>query len=528
MVIVKKIKFYQYIDRYMLEGLTSLSLLDLTENRIITIEQNALSSLVLATVQITLDKNPLTHLNGNMLKGGKKGTLRIYNIVSFGADVESPTNTFNTSQYGTIDIYNCGITVLRTNGMFTGAFTVKTLNMVRCKINTIESFALKDMISLKYLNLERKEITSLGTNTNSFDGLVQLLDVNMNWNKMTEFPEFIDSYQSLLNMKINSNKLYAIREGQLAAYTVLETLALERNPFINITSDNWIGLNNVVLELSITFPTTTYVPDNFFLYLTKLQNVILNEASVIPFLITSFPDADKFILNKFKGGPNQLTPEHFIGNETTRTVPITTFLIDCDENKLQYIPDESLALLISVNSLTVIRCKMTTFPDLSAIGDTVEYVDLSKNAISFDTLTTDKLHGLGRLKVLKLDDCGMLDFLWEGMPLMPNLKEFYFNSMQILRDVVAEYIKPPLILDNFEVAGSGSYNCTTDMCWVKTLEEEGFYPGNPNIGIKKQIYPATVSPCRAQSFPYWKQKSRYYGQTWDSIAKECLCSGNYN
>ena len=56
----------------MLEGLTSLSLLDLTENRIITIEENALSPLVLATVQITLDKNLLTHLNGNMLKGGKR------------------------------------------------------------------------------------------------------------------------------------------------------------------------------------------------------------------------------------------------------------------------------------------------------------------------------------------------------------------------------------------------------------------------------------------------------------------------
>ena len=87
---------------------------------------------------------------------------------------------------------------------------MKTLNMVKCKINTIKSFALKDMISLKYLNLEGNEITSLGTNPNSFAGLMQLLDVNMNWNKMTEFPEFIDSYQSLLNMKINSNQLYAI------------------------------------------------------------------------------------------------------------------------------------------------------------------------------------------------------------------------------------------------------------------------------------------------------------------------------
>ena len=303
-------KFYQHCDRYMLEGLTSLSLLDLTENRIITIEENALSPLVLPTIQITLDKNLLTHLDCSMLKGGKKGTLKIYNIGSFGADIDTPTNTFNTSQYGTIDIYNCGITVLRTNGMFTGAFTVKTLKMVKCKINTIESFALKDMINLRYLNLEKNEITSLGTNISSFAGLVQLLDVNLNGNELTDFPEFIDSHQSLRNMKINSNKLYAIREGQFAAYRSLQILMLEKNPFINITSENWIGPNNVILELSITFPTSTYVPDAFFLHLKKLQIVILNEASVIPFLITSFPDAEKFILNGFNGGPDQLTPEH--------------------------------------------------------------------------------------------------------------------------------------------------------------------------------------------------------------------------
>ena len=519
----------------MLEGLKALSLLDLTENRIISIEENTLSPLILSTVRIILDKNLLTHLDGSMLKGGKKGTLKIQGISGFGADVESPPNTFNTSQYGTIDIYNCGITVLRTNGMFTGAFTVKTLKMVKCKISTIESFALKDMISLKYLNLEGNEITSLGTNISSFTGLVQLLDVNLNDNELTEFPEFTDSHQSLLNMKINSNELYAIREGQLAAYSSLQILMLENNPFINITSENWIGPNNVVLELSITFPTTTDVPDDFFLYLTKLKIVTLNEATSIPFLITSFPDAEKFTLIGFKGGPNQLTPEHLIGNsghlienenETTRTdnISLTTLLIDGDNKQLQYIPDESLALFIALTNLTVIRCQMTIFPNLSTIAATVEYVDLGENAISFDTLTIDKLHGLDRLKVLKLDDCGMMDFLWEGMPSMRNLKEFHFNSMEILRNFT-EYIKPPLILDEFQVAGDGSYNCTMDVCWVKSFEQEGVYPINPHTGLRNKIFPDIASPCNSQTFPNSKQKSRYYGQSWGSIAKECLCSG---
>ena len=521
----------------MLEGLKALRFLDLTENRIITIEENALSPLVLSTVRIILNKNLLTHLDGSMLKGGKKGILRIYNIAGFGADVESPTNTFNTSQYDTIDISNCGITVLRTNGMFTGAFTVKTLNMVKCKINTIESFALKDMIHLQYLNLEGNEITSLGTNITSFAGLVQLLDVNLNQNEFTEFPEFIDSYQSLLNMKINSNKLYAIREGQLAAYSSLQMLMLEKNPFINITSENWIGPDNVVLELSITFPTTTNVPDVFFLYLTKLKIVMLNEATSIPFLITSFPDAEKFVLNRFKGGPNQLTPQHLIGNsehlignenETTRAanISLTTLLIDGNNQQLQYIPDKSLALFIALTNLTAIRCQMTIFPNLSTIAATIEYVDLSENAISFDTLTIDKLLGLDRLKVLKLDDCGMMDFLWEGMPSMQNLKEFHFNSMQILRNFT-EYIKPPLILDEFQVAGDGSYNCTMGVCWVKNFEEEGVYPINPNTGLRNKIFPDIASPCNSQTFPNSKQKSRYYGQSWGSIAKECLCSGKW-
>ena len=124
---------------------------------------------------------------------------------------------------------------------------------------------------------------------------------------------------------------------------------------------------------------------------------------------------------------------------------------------------------------------MTSFPNLSAIAETIEYVDLSKNELAFDTLTLDKLRGLGRLKVLKMDDCGMKDFLWKGMPHIPNLKEFYFDSMEVLRNFT-EYIRPPLVLDEFDVVGT-SYNCTVGMCWVKTFDSEGFYPSNPNTGL---------------------------------------------
>ena len=208
-------------------------------------------------------------------------------------------------------------------------------------------------------------------------------------------------------------------------------------------------------------------------------------------------------------------------------ISLKQLLIDGDNKQLQYIPDESLALFITLTNLTVIRCKMTTFPNLSTIAATVEYVDLSRNAISFDTLTIDRLHGLDSLKVLKLDDCGRLDFLWEGMPSMPNLKEFHFKSMQIIRNFT-EYIKPPLILDEFQVAGDGSYNCTMDMCWIKNFEQEGVYPINANTGLRNKIFPDIASPCTSQTFPDSKQKSRYYGQSWGSIVKECLCSGEWN
>ena len=511
----------------MLEGLTSLNLLKLAENSITVIEENGLSPLLNPGVQIILDKNPLTHLDGNMLKGGKKGTLQIHNIDSFGATVESPANTFNRSQYGNIDIYKCGINILKTNGMFAGAFTVERLNIVKCKINIIESFALKDMIKLKYLNLEENAITSLGTNTSSFAGLVQLLNVNLDLNKLTEFPEFPDSYNSILSMKLSYNKLYAIREGQFADYTSLKDLTLERNPIINVTNESWVGLDNVIHEASLTFPSSTVVPEKFYLYLTELRNVILNEVSFIPFLITSFLKAEKLTLYKFKGGSTQLTPDHLIGNTTTKTIQITDLLIDCDRYSLKYIPDETLSLLVKITNLTVVRCQMTTFPDLSLIATTLEYVDVSENKISFDTLAMNKLQALNNLKVLKLENCGMLDFLWEGMPNMPNLKVFNFTSMEILRNFT-DYIKPPLILDDFQVSRNFNYNCTVDMCWIKLLEEQGFYPANPHIGVRDAIFPDGDTPCRAMDFPVKKQTSRYFKQPWGTIPKQCLCSGISN
>ena len=509
----------------MFEGLGSVTLLDLTDNDITLIEENALSPLVNSKIEIILDKNLLTHLDGNMLKGGKKGTLRLHNVPNFGAKVESPSNTFNTSQYGTVDFYKCGITALRTNGMFVGAFTVQTLNMVECKINTIESFALKDMINLKYLNLERNLITSVGTNSSSFAGLIRLLEVNLNSNKFTEFAGFINSYQSITKMELNANKFYAIKEGQFAAYIALTVLMLEGNPFINITTGNWIGQNNQVQEMSITFPPATLVPDNFFLYLVNLKTVILNEATVIPFNLTSFPNAEVFALKKFRGGPGQLSPEYLTDNSGNNTghITITTLLIDGGNSQLQYIPDETLSLFTALKNLTAVKCRMTSFPNLSTIAETIEYVDLNKNELAFDTLTLDKLRGLSRLKVLKLDDCGMKDFLWEGMPHVPNLKEFYFDSMEVLRNFT-EYIRPPLVLDEFDVAGT-SYNCTVGMCWVKTFDSEGFYPSNPNIGLRSRIFPNYVSPCSAMIFPHPEQKSRYHAKTWGSIAKECMCSG---
>ena len=507
----------------MFEGLGSLHELDLTDNDIIAIEENSLSPLMYSKIEIILDKNPLTHLDGNMLKGGKKGTLKLYDVPNFGTNIESPKNTFNTSQYGEIEIYNCGITALKTNGMFAGAFTVQSLKMERCKISTIESFALKDMINLKYLNLERNLVTSIGTNSNSFAGMIHLLEVNLNSNKFTEFPEFIHSYQSLTKMELNANKFYAIKEAQFAAFIALEVLTLEGNPFINITEANWIGENNKVREFSVTFPASTEVPDDFFLYLTSLKTVLLNDASTIPFYLTSFPNAETFALNRFKGGPSKLSPQYLVGNNTGHIV--VTKLLFNGENKqdLQYISDDSLELFTTLKNLTAIKCRMTIFPNLSIVAGTIEYVDLGNNRLSFDTLTVDKLQGLSRLRVLKLDDSGMVDFLWEGMTQMPNLKEFYFDSMQVLRNFT-EYIRPPLELDEFDVAGD-SYNCTVDMCWIKTFEAEGFYPSNPNTGLTSRIFPNYVSPCSAMSFPNPKQKSRYHGKTWGSIGKECMCSG---
>ncbi|XP_041712078.1 extracellular matrix protein 2-like isoform X2 [Coregonus clupeaformis] len=106
---------------------------------------------------------------------------------------------------------------------------VKTLYLADNKISKIPPRALAGLPNLEWLDLSKNKLDDSAISTDLFQNLTKLRRLNLDGNNLTKVPSFLPP--SLVELKINDNKILGLTPSSFKGLSKLLTLELEDNHF---------------------------------------------------------------------------------------------------------------------------------------------------------------------------------------------------------------------------------------------------------------------------------------------------------
>lgn len=226
----------------------ALEVLDLSNNDIIALPDNALSGLR-TLEELHLENNAISTL-GDRAFVGLSG-LHTLNLSS-NSLVALPPELFQSS---------------------------RDLHHIYLHNNTLSVLApglLEGLDQLQVLDLSHNQLTSHWVNKDTFSGLIRLIVLNLAHNKLTRIDSkiFHDLY-SLQILNLENNEVDVVAEGAFSELKNLHALTLSHNSLIRIESYHFSGmysLNQLLLDSN----RIEYIHPDVFDNITNLQDLGLN------------------------------------------------------------------------------------------------------------------------------------------------------------------------------------------------------------------------------------------------------------
>ncbi|XP_052086649.1 slit homolog 2 protein-like [Mytilus californianus] len=212
------------VENRILDGLSSLILLDLADNSISSIADSPF--IELTNLQILfIQRNRITSVENGSLYG--LSSLR---------ELHSQSNRITSVERGSLDGlsslqklylgYNMITSIEK--GFLDGLSSLDTFYLTANQITSVENGSLYGLSSLKKLYLNRNRITSV--ENGSLDGLSSLEILDISGNRITSVEKgYLDGLSSLLNLNLQGNVITSVESGSLDGLSSLKKLDLRDN-----------------------------------------------------------------------------------------------------------------------------------------------------------------------------------------------------------------------------------------------------------------------------------------------------------
>ena len=384
---------------HLVSVLPNLEYLDLSQNRLISIEENSFSDLKI-----------LKNLN---LSGNKLDLESDFDNISYfrnQLDLESLDLSFNQIKY------------LDSNLTFKNLISLKALNLSYNKLKSIDSFVFGYLNKLNELNLASNNLSLL--KKNCFFNLINLKMLKLSYNQINclNFIRENENYtKGLTSLQLDYNQIYSIEENTFDSNQNLISLNLNSNPikifngkaferihllsslFISNTSIHFLSLNLSLKELDLS-------------YLTNLS-------------ISNLNNKKKFEKINLANSKINISFDFFLSN-TVRYVDYSYNTFSWNDFKMLNVLNDSLEIL-KLKKVNLQRIEQINLKNLLNL----KYLDLSFNNLS--NLSQTSLEFNTNLEYLDLSS----NRLWEFKIVLNKLKYLNLENNQIfsISDTLYDY-----------------------------------------------------------------------------------------
>ena len=259
-------------------------------------------------------------------------------------------------------------------------------------ITSLNSYVFSSYRDLTYVDLEYNEISWIAPEAFTGCPIDTLL---LNYNLLTEFPDFTAIGSSLTNLEMNYNTLQNLSSVDFLNLTALKNLKI-----------NWCNLPSD-LEFKRGFQSVEGLSmrGSFFYNITsELQNLMTVNSLTLHeggFLADPITDEEfKGCLNITSLSLDSMQMTKFpqlpkVGKELTKLhLPYNNFVDPLTANQFSY--------YVMMRRLDLRNCGLSTFPDISPLNATLENLDLCCNNIS--SVPHTSLEEFKSLKFIHLTD----------------------------------------------------------------------------------------------------------------------------
>ena len=254
------------------------------------------------------------------------------------------------------------------------------------------------------------------------DGFPKLLTFSANDNLLTEFPNLTSFKDTLRTLALSRNKISYIDPDLLAPLVKLYSLNLYYNLLTTIpdVAGPILGSLNLERNQFIIFPPLTDL-GRLLISFNMRNNMITSVPSNNTFpnirsmLVTNQVDTINITSNtmlplitylELNSKLSEFPDLYWIGDTLTR--------LELSSNLIDHIPKDALNMLVNLNRFVMHNNRLTEFPDCTPFADTLTYLQVSTNSITYipqrlvDVLSVIQFLNIGSNRLTRLPDFGQI------------------------------------------------------------------------------------------------------------------------
>ena len=396
-------------------SMPSLTILDVSDNRLRTLPWNALSELDYLESMFAFS-NELTSLRNKTIGGFKR------------------LKTLEISNNHIVDIEE-------------GFLDIPSLNTVVMARNRLKQLPWADLSKLQFIDASGNRITELGNNDTK--GFKYLTELDVRSNHIATIAEGFFSTPSLITLRIGGNRLRTLSWRALSKLDYLEHIDASSNKF-TILRNNTIGGFKRLRILQLSSNRISEIEEGF-LWMPSLRELYISNnrlgampwrsLSELEYLNIIFASSNKLSVlgNKHAGGFKGLESFIVAFNQISKidegflSMP-SLISLDISGNRLQRFPWAELKKLEKLGSVDVSYNHLTTLAmeTVNEFSPNVTYINLP-GPREYNTKLESSHIGFKNLRTLSVSD-NVITRIEEGFFSTPLLKVLYIstNNLKIL------------------------------------------------------------------------------------------------
>ncbi|XP_044272304.1 leucine-rich repeat-containing protein 70-like [Tribolium madens] len=155
---------------------------------------------------------------------------------------------------------------------------IENLNLAYNQIHSLGMKVFEHMPNLKILNLEGNDFTMLDLHTQlALSSIRQLQSLNLANNELTEMiAGAIETHKNLTDLNLSNNLLDFVPFSLAKVGNSLQILNLDNNPIMELTSESFLGLGNIIELSANNLTKLKYVNANTFDSMPKVKKLSLS------------------------------------------------------------------------------------------------------------------------------------------------------------------------------------------------------------------------------------------------------------